>query len=471
MSNDSIKASRIKDRLSGETSQSKKSSVEGYISDGIKKKSSETIGSENPSNEEKMTTQEGDVSSGTQVLGEADSKYSVLVCFAAFFCVFVSIGISNSFGIYQTYYLSNILNNSSASQISWIGSLQTAMMLVASVFSSRVYLSIGLRYTSWMGAVIAFIGLFVSSFVSSLGGLIVTQGIIYGFGIGFVFSVALSTTSQWFEKYRGLATGAVMAGSGLGGLVIARITSAMLNNLGFHWALRISSFFFIAVVVPFTLIFKPRVVSKGLPKLIDVSAFKSPLFLCIIGMGFMGILGFVAPIFYIPSVVVQLGGTESFAKIQVTIFNCGYLLGGFVVGTMSDLVGPYNMFSACTFFMGIFQLVLWVGVKTKPSLSALSFFYGFFAPGFTSQGVSAIAKHFPQKSWAPYIGIMYTVMGCSIIIGNFIISHLLKTTNGELDYDYIARFSSICQVAGSLFAIPGTLYIRHLAGEKKTWVS
>ncbi|OLY78038.1 putative transporter MCH4 [Smittium mucronatum] len=471
MSKDLGVATRISDRLSEETWQSKNPSVERNALDGVKENSPETVHSENPSNEEKMTTKGSDNPSEPKILGDADSKYSWLVCFAAFFCVFVSIGISNSFGIYQTYYVSNILNNSSASQISWIGSLQTAMMLVASVFSSRIYLSIGLRYTSWMGAVIAFIGLFVSSFVSSLGGLIVTQGLIYGFGIGFVFSVALSTTSQWFEKYRGLALGAVMAGSGLGGLVIARITSAMLNNLGFHWALRISSFFFLAIVVPFTLVFKPRVVSPDLPKLVDFSAFKSPFFICIICMAFMGILGFVAPIFYIPSVVIQLGGTESFAKIQVTIFNCGYLLGGFVVGTLSDLIGPYNAFAICTFFMGLFQLILWVGVKTKPSLSALSFFYGFFAPGFTSQGVSAIAKHFPQKSWAPYIGIMYTVMGCSIIIGNFIISHLLKTTNGELDYDYIARFSSICQVAGSLFAIPGILYLRHIAGDKKTWVN
>ncbi|OLY83359.1 putative transporter MCH4 [Smittium mucronatum] len=459
------------DRLSGETSKPRVPSPEEHPSDRIQSNSPDTQGSLDPSDEEKVAAQEGEASTEPKIFGEADSKYSWFVCAAAFLCVFVSVGISNSFGIYQTYYVQNVLSNTDPSKISWIGSLQTALMLAASVFSSRIYLSIGLRYTSWMGAVIAFIGLFVASFLNSLGGLIVTQGLIYGFGIGFVFSVALSTTSQWFEKYRGLALGAVMAGSGLGGLVIARITSAMIDNIGFHWALRISSFFFLAIVVPSTLVFKPRVAAHGLPKLIDINAFKSPLFLCIICMGFMGILGFVAPIFYLPSVVIQLGGTDSYAKIQVTIFNCGYLLGGFVVGTMSDLVGPYNMFSTSTFFMGLFQLILWVGVKTKPSLSALSFFYGFFAPGFTSQGVSAIAKHFPQKSWAPYIGLMYSVMGCSLIIGNFIIDHLLVTKNGDLDYDYVARFSSICQVAGSLFAIPGILYIRHAAGDKKSWVN
>ncbi|OLY80973.1 putative transporter MCH4 [Smittium mucronatum] len=358
-----------------------------------------------------------------------------------------------------------------ASQISWIGSLQDAMMLTASVFSSRVYLSIGLRYTSWMGAVIAFIGLFSSSFVNSLGGLIVTQGILYGFGIGFVFSVALSTTSQWFEKYRGLALGTVMAGSGLGGLVIARITSAITNNLDIHWALRISSFLILAIVVPSTLAFRPRVVSTGLPKLIDISAFKSPLFLCIICIVSLGIIGFVAPIFYIPSAVIQLGGSDSFSNIQVTIFNCGYLFGGFAVGTFADLIGPFNMLFISTFCMGIFQLIFWVGIKTKSSLSVLSFFYGVFSPGLNSQGVSVIAKYFPHNSWAPYIGIMYSFMGCFIIIGNFIIDHLLRTTNGQLDYDYITRFSSICQVVGSMFAIPGILYIRHIAGAKKTWAN
>ncbi|PVU93123.1 hypothetical protein BB559_003435, partial [Furculomyces boomerangus] len=214
-----------------------------------------------------------------QPISPPDTKISWVICAGAFFCMLLSQGTGNSFGIYQVYYKENFLKSSKASSISWIGTIATAMMLFSGIFASRLAISIGFRNTCWIGGVLGFVGLFAASFCSSVGALIATQGVIFGIGIGFVYSTAISVVSMWFEKYRGAALGIITAGSGIGGIVMSRIITAILNNLGFRWALRITSFMFVGIILAVSIPFKSRIDLKASPqKLVDFKALKSPIF-------------------------------------------------------------------------------------------------------------------------------------------------------------------------------------------------
>lgn len=64
----------------------------------------------------------------------------------AFFLNFNTWGIVNSYGVFQAQYSTGLLASSSASAISWIGSIQAFLMLVIAVLCGRA-LDAGYFYT------------------------------------------------------------------------------------------------------------------------------------------------------------------------------------------------------------------------------------------------------------------------------------------------------------------------------------
>ena len=58
--------------------------------------------------------------------------------------------------------------------------------------------------------------LIAASFSKKIWQLFLTQGILFGMGIGFLFVGSSGVVSQWFDKKRSVAMGLAAAGSGIG---------------------------------------------------------------------------------------------------------------------------------------------------------------------------------------------------------------------------------------------------------------
>ena len=71
--------------------------------------------------------------------------------------------------------------------------------------------------------------------------LFLSQGLMKGIGASMVYMPPLSLIPQYFDKRRGLATGLVVSGVGMGGFALGPGTQAMLDKWGFRWALRITA--------------------------------------------------------------------------------------------------------------------------------------------------------------------------------------------------------------------------------------
>lgn len=56
-----------------------------------------------------------------------------------FMLFFNTWGILNTFGVYQTYYETGALFNESSSNISWVGSIQSYMVLLVGFLSGPIY--------------------------------------------------------------------------------------------------------------------------------------------------------------------------------------------------------------------------------------------------------------------------------------------------------------------------------------------
>ncbi len=77
--------------------------------------------------------------------------------------VFVSRGVVNTYGAYQTFCQTGFLGSKSTSNISWIGSLQSFFLLFVGAITGTVYDAGYLRSLLWIGAGSSVFGMMMTS--------------------------------------------------------------------------------------------------------------------------------------------------------------------------------------------------------------------------------------------------------------------------------------------------------------------
>ncbi|KOB74755.1 putative monocarboxylate transporter, partial [Operophtera brumata] len=132
-------------------------------------------------------------------------------------------GLTYSFGVFYAEFLNYFKEGSGAT--AWIVSI-----LVGVTLSSAVTIA---------GAILSSLCVMLSAFANSVFTLIITIGLGTGFGFGLIYLPAIVSVTVWFDKRRSLATGIAVCGSGLGTLLFAPITSALISYYGWRGAMAI----------------------------------------------------------------------------------------------------------------------------------------------------------------------------------------------------------------------------------------
>jgi MFS family permease len=125
-------------------------------------------------------------------------------------------GMTNTFGAFQTYYVNHLLQTTSPSTISWIGSIQTFTMMFVGVFSGRLLDAGYLRPQLCAGIALEVLGLIMASFSTKFWELVVSQGLCVGLGAGLLYLPGVAVPAQYFSSKVMLATGIVATGSSMG---------------------------------------------------------------------------------------------------------------------------------------------------------------------------------------------------------------------------------------------------------------
>lgn len=168
----------------------------------------------------------------------------------------------------------------------------------------------------------AFIG---ASFTTQIWHLILSQGVAFGAGMGFLFTATVGLIPQWFREKRSLANAIGSSGSGFGGLTYSLAAHAMIENMSLAWAFRILAI--LAFVVNGACSFLARDRNK------EVSAvhhpfhrelFRVPGFYLVLAWGFFSILGYTIVVFSIASYASAVGFTSNQGSIVAALFNCRY---------------------------------------------------------------------------------------------------------------------------------------------------
>ncbi|MHA1744446.1 MAG: L-lactate MFS transporter [Promethearchaeota archaeon] len=129
---------------------------------------------------------------------------------------------------YVTPYLDSY-SPTEGSQTLFIFALGLFSFAITMIFAGQLQQKIGPMKVGLLGGVIVTIGVISSSFMTTLGGMLITYGLIFGVGIGFAYVTPIACAAKWFPDKKGLINGIAVAGFGAGAFFFNIIATAFVN--------------------------------------------------------------------------------------------------------------------------------------------------------------------------------------------------------------------------------------------------
>ena len=124
----------------------------------------------------------------------------------------------------------------SRAQISGASSTMFIVMGVLGVAMGRVNDQIGPRILLTVSTVVFALGFILMSRMTALWHLYLFYGLLCGLGVAAHDVVVLSTVARWFARGRGLMSGLVKTGAGIGQLIVPLVASFLVINYGWREA-------------------------------------------------------------------------------------------------------------------------------------------------------------------------------------------------------------------------------------------
>ncbi|KAJ5594664.1 uncharacterized protein N7459_000872 [Penicillium hispanicum] len=274
-----------------------------------------------------------------------------LVAAGAAFVFFSALGFSNSFGVFEEYYLTHQLRGDSPDKVAWIGSLSVFLQFASGAIGGPLFD----RYGAWAslrnrvirpGAVLYVFSIMMTSLCKEYWQLMLSQGVLMGVAMGLIQFPSMAAVTQYFDKKRAAALGIAISGSSIGGVVMPIAFSKMLNstNLGFGWSVRIMGFVMIPLLSFSCVTVKARLPPRKSQFFIP-SVFKDARYCLIVAALFFMFVGMFSPLFYIPTYAVSRGVDATLASYFLAILNAASTFGRIIPGVLADKFGRLNAFT------------------------------------------------------------------------------------------------------------------------------
>ncbi|BEI92022.1 uncharacterized protein CcaverHIS019_0408420 [Cutaneotrichosporon cavernicola] len=365
-------------------------------------------------------------------------------------------GWGMSYGVFQEYYAKNMFQTAPTSVLSLAGTTQGFMYSVCAFFSGALGDKLGFRPMLIASCVVCWAGLFGASWSHSLWSTILCQGVITGMGQGLAVPLFLSLPSQWFYKYRGLASGITMGGAGIGGGISVIIVRRLITQVGAGKTLLIMSFVNLTAMVIAVSLIRTR---PGSPeaqrqrgKLINTAILSRSEFWSVAISLLIGVIGYPAPFFFLnqymattfPSITDPMMIT---APLMILSFSVA--VGRGLVGFCSDAIGAMNTYIGVFVISGIIQFALWLNVSSFALACVFACLYGLIAPGYLGLMPQIVVTIFGPNSLASNTGILLLFNGP----GNLIAGPLggaLFDASGRTTWKYMIICMASIQIFGGL---------------------
>ncbi|XP_077409248.1 monocarboxylate transporter 10 [Vanacampus margaritifer] len=276
-----------------------------------------------------------------------------LVMLAAMWCNGSVFGIQNAFGILFLSLLREFGSEDDEDlrfKTAWVGSLSMGMIFFCSPIVSVFTDILGCRITAVGGAAVGLVGLLASSFVTSLGPMYFTYGIVFSCGCSFAYQPSLVILGHYFKKRLGLVNGIVTAGSSVFTITLPFVLSGLLERVGLQNTMRVLCIFmFVLMLAGFT--YKPLLPRKArsarggcppLSQIFNVNIWKSVGYR-IWAFGIPAALyGYFVPYVHLMKHVEERFGEDSNKEILLMCIGITSGFGRLIFGRAADYIHGVN---------------------------------------------------------------------------------------------------------------------------------
>ncbi|KAJ2493332.1 hypothetical protein IWW37_000616 [Coemansia sp. RSA 2050] len=261
-----------------------------------------------------------------------DGGYGWVVVACSFLLEFFAEGPISAFGVFQEYYVNErFKGHASNATISLVGVLNGSCMAILGVVSGKLCERYGYRIVPMCGIILLSLGYLLASFASEPWHLLLTQGVLCGIGTALTFMPALAVPAQWFDRRRGLATGIVNMGIGVGGIVWTQFNHMLIRKISVAWTLRLTSVVVLVACTLSLMLIKTHQTTLAPQKVGWEALNDRRLVLFMAGSFFTGVSSLV-PFYYLPGV----DALPVLVGLYYTLAGVGYLFGPPVAGVILE---------------------------------------------------------------------------------------------------------------------------------------
>lgn len=357
-----------------------------------------------------------------------------------------SWGISSVYSVFLAHFIATeTFPGTTKLQFALVGSVAVGCTLLMSPLVILAVRKVGTRPTMLAGAVSQSLGLVFASLSTQIWQLFLSQGVLFGLGMGMLFLPSYGVISQWFTRRRALANGIGMAGAGLGGFVYSLSAGAIIRNLGIDWAYRILAIVSAMVNIVCALLMRTRYAAR--PLALDWSLLKRKEYLIILCYGFVTMLGYFILIFTLANYANTIGLNASQASWIPALFMIGQAIGRPIIGRLSDLYGHIRVTSLLSMLCGVFCLTIWLNANSFGSLIAFALLSGMVAGVFWVTTPPVLARVVGLDNLPSALTIMWVVIA---VPSTFSAPIALEIYEGTGKYTGAQIFTGVIFIAAGL---------------------
>ncbi|XP_053316025.1 monocarboxylate transporter 10 [Spea bombifrons] len=406
-----------------------------------------------------------------------------IVMLAAMWCNGSVFGIQNACGVLFVS-LIEVFGSADDPQLmfktAWVSSLSMGMIFFCSPVVSIFTDVFGCRRTAVVGAAVGIIGLLSSSFVSSLGPLYFTYGIIFACGCSFAYQPSLVILGHYFKKRLGLVNGIVTAGSSLFTVSLPFVLRYLLDRVGLFNTLRVLCvLMFILFLAGFT--YKPLVPGRSnlqfrqngkfrcpsATKLFNFSIFKTKSY-CIWAFGIPAALfGYFVPYVHLMNHVKERMGDDVNEEILLLCIGVTSGVGRLIFGRLADYIpGVKKVYLQVVSFLFIGLMSMMIPVcHNFTGLIVVCLFMGLFDGCFICIMAPIAFELVGPENVSQAIGFLLGFMSVPMTVGPPI-AGMLRDKLGSYDVAfYLAGIPPI--IGGILLCLIPWVHERTLAKKLK----
>ncbi|KAF8866848.1 MFS monocarboxylate transporter-like protein [Acephala macrosclerotiorum] len=417
-------------------------------------------------------------SSSSSDLRPITHKRQLHVLISAFLTICITIGLNQSYGVFQSYYISPSqtflpsTTQSDSAFVAFVGTLGTGLTWGGSIFVNPVMARLTIRGTRVLciiGVILMSLGLGLASLSTQIWHLLLTQGLLYGIGSSMLYFPILSAAPEYFTAHRGSAMGFILSGSGIGGLVFSPVVRALLEGVGPRWTLRALSFIVLVVSLPIAVTAAPSRFVGRRPTHIAMKLALKPAFLLSVGAGFLQAGGNGLPLTFLAEYSVALGYTAGFGATLLAVSNGVNSVSRVFTGWIGDRYGRQNTLIVTVCLSVVAVSAFWLGSTTSGGNKTLwllfVIFYGISGGGYNALYPTTVAEVFGIQAYASVNGFIYFTRGLGTMFGSPVGGKILGESRLK-NYRNVVVFDAVLLAGATLCVIGVRLWD---AKEKRDW--